>query len=187
MTLSGQYEWFYESEGKRLGPVTVDAIRELLVREVISRETLVWKPEFGPEWKPVGLTDAVVVPTKEGPRTSSDEVRSGIQQAKAGDDGLTIITLEAAVIALIAGVNQRSWAVGIFTLIGVMVAFLAMASSEKTANLFAGAIGIAWGVAFFWLATWQEAGMWTAIAFAVLAAALSAGLHMLGFQHLRDL
>jgi hypothetical protein len=82
---------------------------------------------------------------------SDQNVRAGIQQAKVGETGLTILGIETLIIAIIVGGYARSWAVGIFTFLGAMIVFILMAQSEKLGNVLAIVIGIAWGVAdFLW-------------------------------------
>lgn len=43
--------WFYNVGGKRLGPVTDDAMRSLFADGTISGETLVWNAVAGGDWK----------------------------------------------------------------------------------------------------------------------------------------
>jgi len=44
-------DWYYELDGGHRGPFTVEAMRDLLLRGSISRDTLVWNDAFGKSWK----------------------------------------------------------------------------------------------------------------------------------------
>ena len=56
--MSDAFVWFYETKGERLGPVTIEVIREMLRRGEVSEETPVWNPSFGQDWKPIRSTEA---------------------------------------------------------------------------------------------------------------------------------
>lgn len=44
-------DWFYNAKGQRTGPVSDDELRKLYGRGEILPDTLVWKSEFGTEWR----------------------------------------------------------------------------------------------------------------------------------------
>ncbi|MDR6190372.1 hypothetical protein QE372_002640 [Agrobacterium pusense] len=44
-------EWHYNLKGKRSGPVSFDALRELYANGDVFSDTLVWNTTFGSEWK----------------------------------------------------------------------------------------------------------------------------------------
>jgi uncharacterized protein YecT (DUF1311 family) len=45
--------WFYESKDGHVGPITTDAVQDLLLRGSISQDTLVWNKTFGQSWKSI--------------------------------------------------------------------------------------------------------------------------------------
>lgn len=49
-------QWFYEDDGQKKGPVSEEAITQLIRAATISRGTPVWKQGF-PDWTPVENTD----------------------------------------------------------------------------------------------------------------------------------
>ncbi|GAB2476915.1 hypothetical protein GCM10027082_30330 [Comamonas humi] len=49
-------QWFYEDKGQKKGPVSEEAITQLIRASTISHGTPVWKQGF-PEWLPVENTD----------------------------------------------------------------------------------------------------------------------------------
>lgn len=49
-------EWYYEIDRNRVGPVDEEALKALIANGTLTRESLVWTSDFGPEWKPVGAT-----------------------------------------------------------------------------------------------------------------------------------
>jgi GYF domain 2 len=49
-------DWYYERQGKRIGPVAVEVIRKQLQGGEISLDTLVWNRALGPEWQPLRTT-----------------------------------------------------------------------------------------------------------------------------------
>jgi hypothetical protein len=57
--------WFYEVQGGHAGPITIEALRELLRRGTVSNDTLVWNKSLG-SWEPVRDTD-VAVATRDAP------------------------------------------------------------------------------------------------------------------------
>lgn len=118
---------------------------------------------------------------------SDKDVRAGVQQAKIGQNGMSILSVEALIIALIFGINEQSWGVGIFVFLGMFILFAAMAASEKLGNALAAVIGAAWGFAAFWLALSMQATPATAWGVAIVAGLVGLGGHSAGFQHLRDI
>jgi GYF domain 2 len=46
-------DWYYERQGKRIGPVVVEVIRKQLQWGEITTDTLVWNRAAGPEWQPL--------------------------------------------------------------------------------------------------------------------------------------
>jgi hypothetical protein len=55
-------EWHYQVEGRKFGPVSLQAMKNLLHLGVILRDSLVWKPDFGDQWRPVRETEIVPDP-----------------------------------------------------------------------------------------------------------------------------
>lgn len=58
-------KWFYDSRGKRVGPLSTDAVRKQLQQGEITLDTLVWNLSFGQEWKPLfesGIVDCDGLP-----------------------------------------------------------------------------------------------------------------------------
>src|SRR5262249_2069154 len=52
--------WFYEINGRRAGPASAEAVRELFSQGVISIDTPVWNKTFGQRWKPLRETNLPV-------------------------------------------------------------------------------------------------------------------------------
>ncbi|NWK43331.1 DUF4339 domain-containing protein [Ralstonia pickettii] len=50
--------WYYEKNGQRLGAVTSEAIAQLLAKQDIDRNTLVWKQGMA-AWSPLSKTELV--------------------------------------------------------------------------------------------------------------------------------
>ncbi len=44
-------EWYYEHNNAQEGPVSADSLRDLIRREVVARDTLIWQKGMG-DWKP---------------------------------------------------------------------------------------------------------------------------------------
>src|SRR5579864_4349815 len=114
-------------------------------------------------------------PAASGQISGDREVRAGIQQAKVGDTGLTVLSGESLLIAAIIGVRTQSWATGIFVFLGLVFLFLATAKSEKLGTLVALCIGIAWGAAAALLAISAQAGSGMTWAAAILAGLFGLG------------
>jgi hypothetical protein len=114
-------------------------------------------------------------------------VRVGIQQAKVGETGLKIISIEAFIIALAIGVGTKSWGVGIFVFIGAIALFTAIARSEILANVLAAIMGLAWATAAFAVTTAGQAASGTALGVALLAGLIGGGAHLAGLQNVRDI
>jgi hypothetical protein len=57
--------WFYQARSGPVGPITLEALRDLLERREISSDTLVWNETFGGSWKSV--RDTEIVPNKLPP------------------------------------------------------------------------------------------------------------------------
>ena len=55
-------DWFYEKNGTRQGPVTIETLRQVYDRGEIFLSTLVWNGSFGTEWRP--LSSAAVLEEK---------------------------------------------------------------------------------------------------------------------------
>lgn len=47
-------EWFYEDQGHPAGPITRRSLRALLNSGAIDPLALVWHPDFGEQWRPIG-------------------------------------------------------------------------------------------------------------------------------------
>jgi len=54
-------EWYYESKGQQVGPVSEGDIKSLYLNGVLQGTSLVWVKEFGPVWKPLSETGLVEV------------------------------------------------------------------------------------------------------------------------------
>jgi GYF domain 2 len=50
-------QWFYESNGAAEGPVTLEALRQLLRQRTVSPDILVWNETFGQSWRPIQDTE----------------------------------------------------------------------------------------------------------------------------------
>jgi hypothetical protein len=49
--------WYCATEDSYLGPITLNAIRDLLKRGTVTQDTLVWNEKFGELWKPIRETE----------------------------------------------------------------------------------------------------------------------------------
>jgi GYF domain 2/Protein of unknown function (DUF2628) len=54
-------DWYYESEGDRVGPVSEERIRELFANGILNLQSLIWSHDFGSVWKYLGETAFVSV------------------------------------------------------------------------------------------------------------------------------
>jgi hypothetical protein len=114
------------------------------------------------------------------------DVRAGIQQSKLDETAWGILSFEAFMIAVIAGVRAESWGAGIAALLCVIALLrFAATSGNFISNTVAFIIGAAWAFAAFNLS--QEAQPDTAIMVASLAFLIGGGVHIGGFRYLRDL
>lgn len=123
----------------------------------------------------------------QSPRPTDADVRAGIQQAKVGETGLTVLGIEVLIYAVVAGRWSQSWAVGIFTGIILLFGLIAIAKFEKAAGIVSVFVGVGWAVVAFIAARHYEIGDAGAFGFAVLAWLIGAGIHIVAFQHIRDL
>ena len=48
---SGHEVWWYQLAGQSCGPVSEAAIRDLLAQKVVDRSTLLWREDFGEQWR----------------------------------------------------------------------------------------------------------------------------------------
>lgn len=51
--------WFYEENGKIIGPVSRTDIIRLLIQRHIHPHSLVWTEEFGEDWRPVSRSGLI--------------------------------------------------------------------------------------------------------------------------------
>ena len=49
--------WFYEQEGAKFGPVSLEELQSLLLAGKVHENSLVWTKDFGAEWRPIHKTD----------------------------------------------------------------------------------------------------------------------------------
>jgi uncharacterized protein YecT (DUF1311 family) len=70
-SLDTSLDWFYAINDGHIGPITVYAIRDLLLRGAISRDTLVWHETFGQSWKPIRDTNIASVTRRTPPLVRS--------------------------------------------------------------------------------------------------------------------
>lgn len=54
-------QWYYGTQGQQQGPVTEEALRQLMAQGVVTRETLVWRDGLL-EWKPMGEVSELLAP-----------------------------------------------------------------------------------------------------------------------------
>jgi hypothetical protein len=52
-------EWYYEQQGKRIGPVADEVIKKQLEWENISADSLVWNRKLGADWRPLRTVDSL--------------------------------------------------------------------------------------------------------------------------------
>lgn len=69
--------WHYERAGTRIGPVDGAEIGRLLADREITRDTLVWSPEVGPAFVPLGKT-ALAPAMKEPPALPAGAVDNSL-------------------------------------------------------------------------------------------------------------
>jgi len=94
--------WYYSLDGKRIGPVTDDCMKRLLVNGTLSNETLVWREGFE-NWLPIGQTVLKQI-VKTPPPLSGSAVNNGLVWTLAffpiwGEILLQFIVKEAPKIA----------------------------------------------------------------------------------------
>jgi hypothetical protein len=125
-----------------------------------------------------------------GPSSANPEgtvhVRAGIQQAKANEQGMKIVSFELVVIGLIVGFRMGSLGAGIITAVGGLILFMCLSNMGETArNVVSGIFGVAWAVAAWLL--FSSASSSTQVAAAVIAGIVGIGGHLAAFQSMRDL
>jgi hypothetical protein len=105
------------------------------------------------------------------------DVRAGIQQARAGEAGLTVLTLEILAVAALAGAYNASLGAGIVAFL-VALAMAALLSINATvSNIAAVLIGVGWGMLAWGFGPWPAA----------FVAIVGAGANIWGLQCVRDL
>ena len=57
--MSGDGEWYFEHNGIRQGPITIEDLNARFIDRTVRPDTLVWTPSFGPTWKPADQVEAV--------------------------------------------------------------------------------------------------------------------------------
>jgi hypothetical protein len=60
-------DWFYNAKGLRTGPVSDDELRKLYARGEIYPDTLIWKSDFGTEWRRLDTISDVYAGPKDSP------------------------------------------------------------------------------------------------------------------------
>jgi hypothetical protein len=66
-----------------------------------------------------------------GNETSDREVRAGIQQAKVGEIGFNILSVEAFLFGLTIGIRFQSWGFGIAAFLGLEMLMLTASASNR--------------------------------------------------------
>lgn len=56
-------EWYYNLNGARQGPVTIETLKGMMADGAVRHETLVWCSNFGSTWKKAGDVEGLVDPT----------------------------------------------------------------------------------------------------------------------------
>jgi hypothetical protein len=140
-------DWFYESGGRRIGPVSLDEIKQLLSAQTIQKDTLVWTNEFGPTWKKLEDTDcaassvppalpfagATEAKTEEAKPEPADTAASG--DAAAASQGRVNLPLAIASVAIVLGLCVWSFAqAGGFGLFASNVSCSSQASIETVSH-----------------------------------------------------
>lgn len=112
-----------------------------------------------------------------------NEVRAGIQQAKAGDAGFGVLMIQSLLLAAIAGVRLQSWAVGIVVLLAVLAVSALASKNEKASAVVAFVFGVCWASVGFLMFDTPGAQ----IAAAVLLFLIGFGGNALGMRAVADL
>lgn len=120
--------------------------------------------------------------------SKENEVRQGIQQAKVGELGLGIISLEMLGLSYYAGHATESTGLGLLAFVVLMFNFFAVSKNEEISAWFSLIMGGVVAVAIFAASAMEgEAGLLTSLIMAFLLGGVTAGGNFAGLQHLRDI
>jgi hypothetical protein len=118
---------------------------------------------------------------------SDQEVRAGIQQAKQGEYGLKVISVESVIAAAVAGGLTRSWEVGILVFMCVLLLASLGARSEKASVIISCIMGFGWAIIAAIAMKHGELSGGAKTCISIFAMMVGIGLHYAGFQALRDM
>jgi hypothetical protein len=79
---SGDEAWFYAPAGRRIGPIPIDKLRELLDDQTIDRDTPVWRKGMV-DWQPLGKTEIGTHLEETPPPVRPSDINNGFVWALA--------------------------------------------------------------------------------------------------------
>jgi hypothetical protein len=79
---SGDEAWFYALGGRRIGPIPIDKLRELLEHQIIDGDTSVWRNGMG-NWQPLRNTEIGTHHRETPPPIRSSDINNGLVWALA--------------------------------------------------------------------------------------------------------
>jgi hypothetical protein len=129
-----------------------------------------------------GTLGAIPPPRGKPPAEAVPNQQPTIGTVRAG---MMIVGIEAFYLAVVLGLHQGSWAVGIFWFLGIYILLNKMAQLERFEKVFAGLIGVAWGTWWFGFVEafeWSTATAWAA---AIFAGVLGFLVHIAAFRAVR--
>ena len=119
---------------------------------------------------------------------NSNDVRKGIQQAKAGEIGLGVIAIETIGVSYYAGHVTESTGLGLLAFIVLLIVFFSAARHEEFSAWFSWLLGLLAAGVFFTLSYLEgENGILTTVIISLLIGAVTVGGNFAGMQHIRDL
>jgi len=117
-----------------------------------------------------------------------NEVRQGIQQAKVGEIGIGIITLEVLGLTYYAGHASGSTGLGLLAFIILMFVFFGVSNNEKISACFSLIMGAVVAVVLFIASVIEaENTLLVSVLVSFLIGAVVIGGNFSGLQHLRDI
>ena len=119
---------------------------------------------------------------------NENDIRRGMQQAKAGDTGLVVIVCQVIGASYMVSQFSGSTGLGAFTLVAFAIFLLVIAQNEKISRYFSFVAGGIVAVAILRLFILDdESSIWAGLIAAPIAGGIIAGGNLLGLQHLRDI
>lgn len=120
--------------------------------------------------------------------SNENKVREGVQQAKVGEIGLSVITIQVFGLSSIAWYFSGSFGWGILAFLVLTILLFSVAENKKASMWLSYAMGIAVMVLSFVITLpYEEIGAFTGFMIALILGAVTAGGNILGMQYIRDI